>query len=529
MASSPTNSQESPERKKLRLSAFEKALPPCPYGEKCYRKNPKHFEEFSHPFQQPQATTSHELPVNNCSSVDSNVIDQMAKEFGFYLFRCPGVKYRNIPTITLKEIFHQKHGDLVSSAQFNYMFDVDWLMQQYPKQFRSCPLLLVHAYHGQDKAALNSVVSKYENIRQCVAHIRLPFGTHHTKMMFLKYADGLRIVIHTANMIPDDWDRRTQGIWLSPKLLRKSDTSSETDSDTKFRETLVNYLRGYGSTVAGTPSSPLGEWIEELLQYDFSPIRVFLVGSVSGMHGGSSLKHFGHPRLANLLQDYTLEVPSSWPLIGQFSSIGSLGAQPTTWLTTQWSSSLAGKGARGLRMIFPCVDDVRNSLEGYAAGGCLPYSRQTAEKQPWLRQFLHRWCAGPHSRAAPHIKSYTRISNDGTHASWFLLTSANLSKAAWGSFVKDGSQLMIRSYELGVLFVPGQFQEKANCFRLVTPSRTTTPSDALKQIAGMRTHSIPFPVPYDLPPVLYDTDDDPWVVDVRYSEPDVFGRFWRPN
>ena len=31
---------------------------------------------------------------------------------------------------------------------------------------------------------------------------------------------------------------------------------------------------------------------------------------------------------------------------------------------------------------------------------------------------------------------------------WFLLTSANLSKAAWGALQKNNSQLMIRSYEV---------------------------------------------------------------------------------
>lgn len=31
---------------------------------------------------------------------------------------------------------------------------------------------------------------------------------------------------------------------------------------------------------------------------------------------------------------------------------------------------------------------------------------------------------------------------------WFLLTSANLSKAAWGTLQKNNSQLMIRSYEV---------------------------------------------------------------------------------
>jgi len=32
--------------------------------------------------------------------------------------------------------------------------------------------------------------------------------------------------------------------------------------------------------------------------------------------------------------------------------------------------------------------------------------------------------------------------------------SCNLSKAAWGALEKNGTQLMIRSYELGVLFIP---------------------------------------------------------------------------
>lgn len=32
--------------------------------------------------------------------------------------------------------------------------------------------------------------------------------------------------------------------------------------------------------------------------------------------------------------------------------------------------------------------------------------------------------------------------------------SSNLSKAAWGALEKKGSQLMIRSYEIGVLFIP---------------------------------------------------------------------------
>jgi hypothetical protein len=37
---------------------------------------------------------------------------------------------------------------------------------------------------------------------------------------------------------------------------------------------------------------------------------------------------------------------------------------------------------------------------------------------------------------------------------WHLVTSANLSRAAWGDMQKNGSQLHIRHYELGVLIYP---------------------------------------------------------------------------
>ncbi|CAH8663830.1 unnamed protein product [Heterobilharzia americana] len=223
---------------------------------------------------------------------------------------------------------------------------------------------------------------------------------------------------------------------------------------------------------------------------------VVLIASVPGRHTGEKLKKFGHPRLGQVLHTRNSQIPSSWPLIGQFSSIGSLGVQPAAWFTTEWSSSLAGRGARGLRMIYPCVEDVRNSLQGYFAGGCLPYTKAVAVKQPWLHQFLHRWQAFRFSRAAPHIKSYARISPNGREIAWFLLTSANLSKAAWGAYEKSGSQLMIRSYELGVLFLPMNYMESAQSFQVLN-------SSLKRPYLSIPQELPPFPVPYELPPVQY--------------------------
>jgi len=63
----------------------------------------------------------------------------------------------------------------------------------------------------------------------------------------------------------------------------------------------------------------------------------------------------------------------------------------------------------------------------------------------WKADSVHR------TRAIPHIKTYTKINQD--RAAYFVLTSSNLSKAAWGSVTKEG-KIYIRSHEAGVLFLP---------------------------------------------------------------------------
>lgn len=69
---------------------------------------------------------------------------------------------------------------------------------------------------------------------------------------------------------------------------------------------------------------------------------------------------------------------------------------------------------------------------------------------------LSKWrCNVRHrTRAVPHIKTYCRFSPCKKFLSWFLLTSANLSKAAWGVENKARTDLRILSYEAGVLFIP---------------------------------------------------------------------------
>ncbi|KAL8169056.1 UNVERIFIED_CONTAM: tyrosyl-DNA phosphodiesterase 1, partial [Gekko kuhli] len=391
-------------------------------------------------------------------------------------------------------------GTLVSSAQFNYCIDVEWLINQYPKEFRDKPLLIVHGEKRESKADLHDQAKPYQNVRLCQAKLDIAFGTHHTKMMLLCYEEGLRVVIHTSNLIEDDWYQKTQGIWLSPLYtkLPPGTLGSAGESCTNFKSDLISYLMSYKSPT-------LNEWAEVIKQHDLSETRVYLIGSTPGRYQNNEKEKWGHLRLRKLLKDHATQVPdeNSWPVIGQFSSIGSMGADQSKWLCSEFRQSLVtlGNSAKSLtnqevpiNLIYPTVDNVRQSLEGYPAGGSLPYSIQTAQKQLWLHSFFHKWSAetSGRSHAMPHIKTYMRVSPDFQKIAWFLVTSANLSKAAWGAFEKNGAQLMIRSYELGVLFLPSEFGLDTGYFQVKENLLSDEPASS-------------FPVPYDLPPEKYES------------------------
>ncbi|KAF8774039.1 Tyrosyl-DNA phosphodiesterase 1 like protein [Argiope bruennichi] len=413
--------------------------------------------------------------------------------------------------LDIKDILSFKDGTLVSSAQFNYMFDIEWLMKQYPEQYRKCPLTIVHGEQRESKKRLENSGANYSNITFCQAKLDIPFGTHHTKMMFLLYKEGFRVVIHTSKKM-----------WVSPVLPKlKSPSAADGDSPTSFKSDLLEYVSSYGAP-------GLNEWLQIIKQHDFSTVGVVLIGSVPGRHVGSKrlqcwgIKKFEKSNVLNLHGSPKEVVQPDWPLICQFSSIGSLGASPDQWLLGEFSTSLStvknsslGSQSTSVKLVFPTVENVRKSLQGYPAGASLPYSIKVAQKQPYLKNYLHQWKSDKLGRteASPHIKTYIRLSPDNSNMAWFLLTSANLSKAAWGALEKKGSQFMIRSYELGVLFLPKFFEMEL----------FSTPASVKKDFSKL------FPVPYDVPLTPYSKDDEPWIWDIPHIKaPDRNGMMWCP-
>lgn len=349
-----------------------------------------------------------------------------------------------------------------------------------------------------------------------------PFSTHHSKVMLLGYKDGsMRVVVSTANLYEDDWHNRTQGLWMSPtlKALPEGFNTADGESPTGFRHDLMAYLAQY-------KLGKLQPWIARIRKTDFSEINVFFIGSCPGSFRGDGSRghNYGHAKVSKLLSQHCSKISEKCPVVCQSSSIGSLGPNAGSWINADIVASFSKDSSHvGLRsqpvfkMIYPSFGNVKSGHDGMMSGGCLPYGQKTNDKQLWLKNYLHQWSskARHRSQAIPHIKSYCRWSEEGLY--WFCLTSANLSKAAWGAFNKGSkldAPLRISNYEVGVLFLPKFVVSLFLYFeKNLIGSTSFQTGDETFPMSGERDGVPEFPMPYDTPLTPYGLDDFPFLMD----------------
>ncbi|XP_060817013.1 probable tyrosyl-DNA phosphodiesterase [Bombus pascuorum] len=396
-------------------------------------------------------------------------------------------------SITFPEILDISLGEIVKSLHINFMVNVGWLCLQYLLAGQRTDMSIVYGTRV-DEGKVSS------NITMIPVWIPTKFGCHHTKVMILKYKDdGIRVVVSTANLYSSDWKNRTQGVWISPHLplLAESANPSDGESPTGFKRDLEHYLHKYGKQA-------LTEWISVVRRANFSSVNVFFVASVPGRHTGVEYDYWGYRKLGHVLSKHAKLPPDApqWTLIAQSSSIGNLGPNYESWIQKEIISSMSKENPPGLksypnfRLIYPSLNNYEQSFDCRDGSSCLPYNIRMHSKQEWVESYMYQWKATRTARdkAMPHIKTYTRISPNLDKIPWFVLTSANLSKAAWGIARNDSHH--IYSYEAGVVFIP----------HFVTGS-TTFP------IKNEEDGVPVFPIPYDLPLTRYGSGDKPFVTE----------------
>ncbi|KAL0442896.1 UNVERIFIED_CONTAM: Tyrosyl-DNA phosphodiesterase 1 [Sesamum latifolium] len=434
---------------------------------------------------------------------------QISKDKLPSMFRLLRVKelpeWANTNAVSISDVIQ---GDVLLAILSNYMVDIDWLLSACPILKRVPNVLVIH---GEGDGTLEYM--KRNKPSNWILHkppLPISYGTHHSKAMLLVYPRGVRVIIHTANLIYVDWNNKTQGLWMQDFPWKDQNSTS---NGCGFENDLIDYL---------------------------GALKVRLIASVPGYHSGSSLRKWGHMKLRTVLQECTFEKQfEKSPLVYQFSSLGSLDEK--------WMAELASSMSAGVTEDKSPLGPGKPLINGHLwKMSDVPWSwechsepiKECGERVP--QEVLGKVEGKPHSRAMPHIKTFTRY--NGQNLAWLLLTSANLSKAAWGALQKNNSQLMIRSYELGVLFLPlprkhgcafsctddGHILEdkstemgssEAKKVKLITLAWRENRSEELSEV-------IKLPVPYELPPRPYSSGDVPWSWDRRYTEKDVYGQVW---
>ncbi|KAM3239007.1 tyrosyl-DNA phosphodiesterase 1 isoform X1 [Capsicum annuum] len=447
--------------------------------------------------------------------------------------------WANSEAVSISDVIQ---GNVLVAILSNYMVDMDWLLSACPTLKRIPNVLVIH---GEGDGAVESMKrSKPANWILHKPSLPIAYGTHHSKAMLLVYPTGVRVIVHTANLIYVDWNNKSQGLWMQDFPWK--DQNNNLGKDGGFENDLVNYLSAlkwpeFTANIPAFGSCKINSLFFK--RFDYSSASVRLIASVPGYHSGVSLRKWGHMKLRTVLQECTFsEEFQKSPLIYQFSSLGSLDEK---WMTEFASSMSAGVtddkrplGTGEPMIVWPNVEDVRCSLEGYAAGNAVPSPLKNVEKE-FLKKCWARWKASHtgRCRAMPHIKTFLRY--NGQSLAWLLLTSSNLSKAAWGTLQKNNSQLMIRSYELGVLFLPSVVKHGCgfSCTDHSYPSEDKTRAHEGKKIKLVTlawqgkgnddsSEVIKLPVPYELPPKPYSPEDIPWSWDRRYTKKDVYGQVW---
>ncbi|KAL4917278.1 phospholipase D/nuclease [Aspergillus aurantiobrunneus] len=453
--------------------------------------------------------------------------------------------------------------------QFNYLFDVDFLMSQFDRDVRA--LVSVKVMHGswksdsENKIRIEEACQRYPNVEPIVAYMPEPFGTHHSKMMvLLRHDDLAQIVIHTANMISGDWANMCQAVWRSPLLpLRtngsEGDRSTVWGSGARFKRDLLAYFKAYGAKKTGS-------LVEQLAKYDFSGVRAALIASVPSKQKVSPASNengktlWGWPAIRDALRSVPLRGSNSGTtphIVTQMSSIASLG-QTDKWLKDVFFDALAPSRSMStlikqrprFSVIFPTAEEIRRSLNGYMSGGSIHMKLQSAAQQKqlqYLRPYLRHWAGDVADKppsdiqdagrrcAAPHIKTYIRFTDaeNMDTIDWALVTSANLSTQAWGAAANASGEVRICSWEVGVLVWPELFVTEPHmesqpvamvpCFKKDSPASSRKIStDAAAGPAAL----VGFRMPYDLPLTSYSAQDVPWCATMAHSEPDWLGQTW---
>ena len=498
------------------------------------------FDRFSGLRHEPPPSPSSKIVVKDTVGIDFIFITTYLLDIDFLLTEIP-----ELVTIPIVVVVYQYMHESLSGRQER------WVQQA--SSLGHSLTFLVRDPRARPKSATNPLKHFME------------YGCQHTKMTLVGYSSGrLRVNIHTSNLGYGDVHHKTQAAFIQDFFPKTEDQMFESSS---FEESLVTYMESYDYCEA-LPWKLQGEnetIVSHLQSYDFSSAVGVLIPSIPGyhnpsIHGTQKDKVFGYKKVQLAIRDHcsspkkSNEYPTPFgfggstsgnSIVCQCSSMGSLSRPYLSKIADAWNAdkanvaSLPPKKKRPradkesfsiLKIVWPTNWEIVSSVEGCLGGGSVPGRGRNLHKD-FLRPLLHKWSSlatekdesvqdFDKGRHVPHIKSYYQMRDNGdtNDMRWFVLSSHNLSKAAWGEVqnrqdysvrghTTTSEVLVIQHWELGVFVSPSTLGVDA----MGAPSYSGTKYEGVSDVSATRRTVIP--LPYQFHPIQYTNKDQPWVVE----------------
>ena len=441
-------------------------------------------------------------------------------DVAFYLNRSNGIDSAQF-SISLDQIIATSSPSSIieKCLIFTFVFDANWLFHAVPILTNSQKVQSILILHGQNIKDFG--IGRLQTRRVKTMSSR---GCHHTKMILVIYkTEGIRCCITSANTIEQDWNLKVNAVFCQDFPLK----DAKSGSTSEFESTLRSYCNRYQSNIN----------FDFLSDYDFSSAKILLIPSVPGRFRGDDMDWFGYRRVRRLLAEYGIKMGKSDELIINVSSIGQVTEQ---WLVDAFSAHS--------KLLWPTVDFVRNSIQGYEAGTTL-FLSESNYKALGCHQF-YKWSSeiSGRDKLTPHIKTYSCINTMDREIRFFMFGSHNLSKPAWGRM--DSEEYKIASFEMGCMYLPQYYAQYlahrhyGYCLSdLPTMKRNVNPKQpAMEETKNecefvllyerieskkINAKQIGFPIPMSIMGVSkYAQNDKPWIQNLSYPQRDMFGNQW---
>ncbi|EFC49742.1 predicted protein [Naegleria gruberi] len=269
----------------------------------------------------------------------------------------------------------------------------------------------------------------------------------HAKLFIIEFDDFIRIVVSSANLTDFDWSFFKQCIWIQDFPKKENISNNNTN---QFENTLVEF---WTKLTDGIPGN-------FLRKYDYSNAKGELIPSIPGYHTNIEKDKYGHLAIKkaiermNFTKNEILNLKQS-PLYYQMSSIGSMNLD---WIK-ELSSSFYLKDCNNFNIVFPSLESVSSSHFGLRCGGMIHLKSKTFETSTFPKHLMTHYSPNQANHLA-HSKILLHLEN--LKNGYIFVGSHNLSQPALGKLQKNGTQLYISNYELGVIFKLNNFNSENN-------------------------------------------------------------------